>query len=65
MGYAIVEVGGKVVVVFCDTFGHRSRHRARGWRRRGADVIATSSMVERVETAAAEVEERGRNSSAR
>jgi NAD(P)-dependent dehydrogenase (short-subunit alcohol dehydrogenase family) len=59
MGYAPFELGGKVAVVFGGTSGI-GRAIAHGLAEAGADVIPTSRRPERVETTAAEVEERGR-----
>ena len=59
MGYAPFELGGKVAVVFGGTSGI-GRAISHGLAEAGADVIATSRDGERVETVAAELEGRGR-----
>jgi NAD(P)-dependent dehydrogenase (short-subunit alcohol dehydrogenase family) len=59
MSYAPFELGGKVAVVFGGTSGI-GRAIAHGLAEAGADVVATSRLVERVETVAAELEGLGR-----
>lgn len=59
MGYAPFELGGKVAVVFGGTSGI-GRAIAHGLAEAGADVVATSRRVERVEAVAAELEQFGR-----
>ena len=59
MSYAPFELGGRVAVVFGGTSGI-GRAIAHGLAEAGADVVATSRRVERVESVAAELEGRGR-----
>lgn len=59
MSYAPFELGGRVAVVFGGTSGI-GRAIAHGLAEAGADVVATSRRVERVEAVAAELEGRGR-----
>lgn len=59
MSYAPFDLGGKVAVVFGGTSGI-GRAIAHGLAEAGADVVPTSRRTERVEAAAAEIEERGR-----
>ena len=59
MGYAPLELTGRVAVVVGGTSGI-GRAIAHGLAEAGADVVATSRRAEQVEAAAAEIEERGR-----
>jgi NAD(P)-dependent dehydrogenase (short-subunit alcohol dehydrogenase family) len=59
MSYAPFELGGRVAVVFGGTSGI-GRAIAHGLAEAGADVVATSRRVERVEAVAAELEGLGR-----
>src|SRR5256884_2035594 len=59
MGYAPLELSGKVAVVMGGTSGI-GRAIAHGLAEAGADVIPTSRRIEQVEAAAKEIEERGR-----
>jgi NAD(P)-dependent dehydrogenase (short-subunit alcohol dehydrogenase family) len=59
MGYASLELGGKVAVVFGGTSGV-GRAIAHGLAEAGADVVPTSRRSEQVEATAAEIEGRGR-----
>jgi NAD(P)-dependent dehydrogenase (short-subunit alcohol dehydrogenase family) len=59
MSYAPFELAGKVAVVFGGTSGI-GRAIAHGLAEAGADVIPTSRRREQVESAADEIEERGR-----
>ena len=59
MGYAPLELCGKVAVVVGGTSGI-GRAIARGLAEAGADVVPTSRRAEQVESAAVEIEERGR-----
>jgi len=59
MTYTQIAVGGKVAVVIGGTSGI-GRAIAPGLAEAGADVIATSRRVERVEATAREIEQRGR-----
>src|SRR5205085_3882891 len=61
MGYAPLELCGKVAVVVGGTSGI-GRAIAHGLAEAGADVVPTSRRAEQVEAAAAEIEERGRRS---
>jgi NAD(P)-dependent dehydrogenase (short-subunit alcohol dehydrogenase family) len=59
MGYAPLELTGRVAVVVGGTSGI-GRAIAHGLAEAGADVVPTSRRMEQVEAAAAEIEERGR-----
>lgn len=59
MGYAPLELNGKVAVVIGGTSGI-GRAIAHGLAEAGADVVPTSRRMEQVEQAAREIEERGR-----
>lgn len=59
MGYAPLELNGKVAVVIGGTSGI-GRAIAHGLAEAGADVVPTSRRVEQVEAAASEIESRGR-----
>ena len=59
MGYAPLELNGRVAVVIGGTSGI-GRAIAHGLAEAGADVIPTSRRIDRVETVAREVEDRGR-----
>ena len=59
MGYAALDVTGRVVVVTGGTTGI-GRALVEGFADAGADVVATSRRPEEVEATAAEVERRGR-----
>ena len=59
MGYAPLELNGKVAVVIGGTSGI-GRAIAHGLAEAGADVVPTSRRMEQVEQAAHEIEERGR-----
>src|ERR1051325_272105 len=59
MGYAPLELTGKVAVVIGGTSGI-GRAIAHGLAEAGADVVPTSRRMEQVEIAAGEIEERGR-----
>lgn len=59
MSYASLELNGKLAVVIGGTSGI-GRAIAHGLAEAGADVVPTSRRIERVEAAAAEIEERGR-----
>jgi NAD(P)-dependent dehydrogenase (short-subunit alcohol dehydrogenase family) len=59
MGYAPLELNGKIAVVIGGTSGI-GRALAHGLADAGADVIATSRTMSKVETVAREIEERGR-----
>src|SRR2546423_13063277 len=59
MGYAPLELCGKVAVVVGGTSGI-GRAIAHGLAEAGADVVPTSRRAEQVDVAAAEIEERGR-----
>jgi len=59
MSYAKLELNGKVAVVIGGTSGI-GRAIAHGLAEAGADVVPTSRRLEQVETTAAEIEERGR-----
>ena len=61
MGYAPLELNGKVAVVIGGTSGI-GRAIAHGLAEAGADVIPTSRRIEQVRTAAGEIEQRGRKS---
>ena len=61
MGYLLLELNGKTAVVVGGTSGI-GRAIARGLAEAGADVVATSHIPEHVETAADEIERRGRRS---
>src|SRR5207248_4626371 len=61
MGYAPLELCGKVAVVVGGTSGI-GRAIAHGLAEAGADVVPTSRRAEQVEAAAADIEERGRRS---
>jgi NAD(P)-dependent dehydrogenase (short-subunit alcohol dehydrogenase family) len=59
MGYAPLELTGRVAVVVGGTSGI-GRAIAHGLAEAGADVVPTSRRMEQVEAAAVEIEERGR-----
>jgi NAD(P)-dependent dehydrogenase (short-subunit alcohol dehydrogenase family) len=59
MGYAPLELTGRVAVVVGGTSGI-GRAIAHGLAEAGADVVPTSRRMEQVEATAAEIEERGR-----
>jgi NAD(P)-dependent dehydrogenase (short-subunit alcohol dehydrogenase family) len=59
MGYASLELNGKVAVVIGGTSGI-GRALAHGLAEAGADVVATSRTMDKVETVAREIEDRGR-----
>ena len=59
MGYAPLELNGKVAVVIGGTSGI-GRAIAHGLAEAGADVVPTSRRLEQVEAAASEIESRGR-----
>jgi NAD(P)-dependent dehydrogenase (short-subunit alcohol dehydrogenase family) len=59
MGYAALELTGKVAVVVGGTSGI-GRAIARGLAEAGADVVPTSRRLEQVEETAREIEQRGR-----
>lgn len=61
MSYSQLELRGKVAVVVGGTSGI-GRAIAHGLAEAGADVVPTSRRTEQVETAAREIEERGRRS---
>jgi NAD(P)-dependent dehydrogenase (short-subunit alcohol dehydrogenase family) len=61
MSYSPLELNGKVAVVIGGTSGI-GRAIAHGFADAGADVIPTSRRAEQVETAATEIEDRGRRS---
>jgi len=61
MGYAPLELTGKIAVVIGGTSGI-GRAIAHGLAEAGADVVPTSRRQEQVETTACEIEERGRRS---
>jgi NAD(P)-dependent dehydrogenase (short-subunit alcohol dehydrogenase family) len=61
MGYAPLELNGKVAVVIGGTSGI-GRAVAHGLAEAGADVVPTSRRAEQVEAAAKEIEGRGRRS---
>ncbi len=61
MSYSNLELTGKVAVVIGGTSGI-GRAIAHGFADAGADVVPTSRRTEQVETAASEIEERGRRS---
>lgn len=59
MGYAPLELNGKVAVVIGGTSGI-GRALAHGLAEAGAEVVATSRTMEKIETVAREIEDRGR-----
>jgi NAD(P)-dependent dehydrogenase (short-subunit alcohol dehydrogenase family) len=59
MGYAPLELNGRLAVVAGGTSGI-GRAIAHGLAEAGADVVATSRTMDKVETVAQEIEERGR-----
>ncbi len=59
MSYASLELNGKVAVVIGGTSGI-GRALAHGLAEAGADVVATSRTMSKVETVAREIEDRGR-----
>ncbi|HEX8566047.1 MAG TPA: glucose 1-dehydrogenase [Pyrinomonadaceae bacterium] len=61
MSYSLLELNGKTAVVIGGTSGI-GRAIAHGLAEAGADVVPTSRRMEQVETAAGEIEERGRRS---
>jgi len=61
MSYSALELNGKVAVVIGGTSGI-GRAIAHGLAEAGADVIPTSRRIEQVDTAAQEIEQRGRRS---
>lgn len=61
MSFSALELTGKTAVVIGGTSGI-GRAIAHGLAEAGADVVPTSRRLEQVETAAAEIEERGRKS---
>ena len=61
MSFSALELDGKVAVVIGGTSGI-GRAIAHGLAEAGADVVPTSRRTEQVETAAREIEERGRRS---
>ncbi|MEK6322154.1 MAG: glucose 1-dehydrogenase [Acidobacteriota bacterium] len=61
MGYHAFDLTGKVAAVIGGTSGI-GRAIAHGLAEAGADVVPTSRRIQQVETAAAEVEQRGRRS---
>src|SRR4029453_11652595 len=61
MSYSRLELNGKVAVIVGGTSGIGLAI-AKGMAEAGADVVPTSRRMEAVETAAAEIEQRGRRS---
>src|SRR5918994_7748408 len=61
MGYSLLELDGKVAVVVGGTSGIGLAI-AKGMAEAGADVVPTSRRMDLVETAASEIEQRGRRS---
>src|SRR5687767_15782621 len=61
MSYSRLELNGKVAVIVGGTSGIGLAI-AKGMAEAGADVVPTSRRMEVVETAAAEIEQRGRRS---
>src|SRR5215216_8033380 len=61
MSYSRLELNGKVAVIVGGTSGIGLAI-AKGMAEAGADVVPTSRRMEFVETAAAEIEQRGRRS---
>lgn len=59
MGYALLELNGKVAVVIGGTSGI-GRALALGLAEAGADVVSTSRTMSKVESVAREIEDRGR-----
>ncbi|HSF25796.1 MAG TPA: glucose 1-dehydrogenase [Blastocatellia bacterium] len=61
MGYSVLDLTGRVAVVVGGTSGI-GRAIAHGLAEAGADVVPTSRRTEQIETAAREIEQRGRRS---
>lgn len=59
MSYTLLELTGKTAVIIGGTSGI-GRAIAHGMAEAGADVVATSNLLDKVEEVAAEIEERGR-----